>query len=172
MRPPFLLRCAGFFNGIRWLAFMPMVGVFAIGYNRPFLWPIALLLFPLTIPFVLIWGTSQLISSFCAFCFHQHIGISATIREEGLHLKKLDSRMILWSDIQLIRRVYERYFPEYEAQFDENCAYQLTLKSGEIVYIDFIDEATFRSRVGELGIATEGFETRLAASQFEVGSVI
>jgi hypothetical protein len=168
MRPPFLLICAGFFNGISTLGFLPTLAVCALPIKSRLLWPVAIVLFPLTIPFLCVYSLAQVISSLCAFTFHQQAGIRATVQSDGLHLDtKPAPQVILWHDINLIRRVYERAFGDYKTRFRDNSAYQIMLKSGESFYIDFVDETALRSQAGEQGATTEGFDSHLSASEFE-----
>ena len=168
MKPPLLLVCAAFFNGISSLAFIPTVAVCVLPTKSRLLWPVTILLFPFTIPFLGVWSVAQVISSFCAFTFHQQAGTRASVGSDGLHFNaKSAPQIISWHDINLIRRVYERAFGDYETRFRDNSAYQVLLKSGESFYIDFVDEAALRSQAGEQGVATEGFDSRLPASEFE-----
>jgi hypothetical protein len=165
MRRPLVLACAGFFNGISSLAFIPTVAVCTLPIKSRILWPVTIVLFPLTIPFLGVWAVTQLMSSFCAFAFYQQAGIRAAVQSKGLNLKgKPEPQFIAWRDIDLIRRVYERAFGDHKTRFRDNSAYQVMLKSGESVYIDFVDEAELRLQAGEHGVPIEGFDTRLLAS--------
>lgn len=168
MRPPFLLSCAAFFNYISTLAFLPAAVVCLLPTKNRLLWPITIVLFPFTLPFLCVWAFAQAIGSFCAFIFHQRAGVRADVRLDGLFLQtKGKSQFISWQEIDLIRRIYERSFGEYKVRFRDNVAYQIILKSGENFYIDFADEATLHSQAEKCGVATEGFDSRLSAVKFE-----
>jgi hypothetical protein len=156
------------FNGISTLAFVPTVAVCALPMKHRLLWPITIVLFPLTLPFLGVWSVAQVVSSFCAFTFYQQTGTRAWVQSDGLHLKgKPIPQIIPWQDINMVRRVYERAFGVYATRFRDNSAYQIILKTSESLYIDFVDEAALRSEAEKQGVTTEGFDRRLLASKFE-----
>lgn len=164
-----LVFCTRFFHDIETLAFAGALVPMALAMSRWFLWPLVVLVLPLTLALACVWALSQCIGSFAAWTLHGRIGTRASLCADGLNLdgeSLRNPRFIAWEEVVLVRRVYERFFLAYDTRFGDAPAYQLELQLGEVVFADFVDEDALRSRCLARGIATEGFDSRLAAAQF------
>jgi len=115
---------------------------------------------------VIAWALGDVLGSASAFLLHNRIGTRASVSSAGLGLEGellRFPRLAEWHEVALVRRVFARQFPIYEVRFRTEPAYELTLRSGELIFMDFVDETSLRAECQARGIAAEGFESRLPA---------
>ena len=135
-------RLAQIMKGLSAWMLLPMMLCVWLWQRGPYWRPLSILLFPIGVVVLPLYGVFQLLSVTFTTSLHETVGTRLSVAEEGLELsgRGQQPRALPWSEVATLQIRTGRQVADPRITITDVRCYELALRSGEKLVVDFADE--------------------------------